>query len=110
VETQSPSNPPNKPPLSALYLATLVKAAGFLAGVVNILNGYGHEVGAAISSHAGIDKIAFMGSTATGKEVMRLAAGTLKYHSRNRRQVSAHYLRRRGSRAGGQVGADWDYE
>lgn len=56
----------------------MIKEAGFPAGVVNILNGYGHEIGAAIASHADIDKIAFTGSTATGKEVMKLAAGTLK--------------------------------
>ncbi|CAD6501729.1 BgTH12-01979 [Blumeria graminis f. sp. triticale] len=65
-------------PLSILYLANLIKKAGFPPGVVNILNGYGREVGAAIASHTGIDKIAFTGSSSTGKEVMKLAAGTMK--------------------------------
>lgn len=65
-------------PLSILYLANLIKEAGFPAGVVNILNGYGREAGAAIVTHADVDKIAFTGSTNTGKEIMKMAAGTMK--------------------------------
>jgi aldehyde dehydrogenase (NAD+) len=65
-------------PLSILYLATLVKKAGFPPGVVNILNGYGRDAGAAIASHLGIDKIAFTGSTATGREIMKMAAVNMK--------------------------------
>ena len=65
-------------PLSILYLATLIKEAGFPPGVVNILNGLGAEAGAAIVSHPDIDKISFTGSTATGRQVMRMAAVTLK--------------------------------
>ena len=65
-------------PLSVLYFATLVKEAGFPPGVINILNGYGREAGAALASHPGVDKIAFTGSTATGKEIMKMAAGTMK--------------------------------
>ncbi|SPO01181.1 probable aldehyde dehydrogenase [Cephalotrichum gorgonifer] len=65
-------------PLSALYLGTLVTEAGFPAGVVNILNGTGAEAGRALVEHGGVDKIAFTGSTETGREVMRAAAGTLK--------------------------------
>jgi len=52
--------------------------AGFPPGVVNILNGYGRVTGAAIASHLDIDKIAFTGSTATGKEIMKLASINLK--------------------------------
>ncbi len=37
-------------PLSILYLATLIKEAGFPPGVVNVLNGYGKDCGAAIAS------------------------------------------------------------
>ncbi|KAL4877011.1 Aldehyde/histidinol dehydrogenase [Aspergillus karnatakaensis] len=70
--------PAEQTPLSALYLAAPIKEAGFPPGVVNIINGYGYEAGAAIASHEGIDKIVFTGSTTTGKEVMKLAAGTLK--------------------------------
>ncbi|KAI9794261.1 MAG: hypothetical protein M1816_006187 [Peltula sp. TS41687] len=65
-------------PLSILYLATLVKKAGFPPGVVNILNGYGRTAGAAIASHLGIDKVAFTGSTATGREIMKMASVNLK--------------------------------
>lgn len=65
-------------PLSILYLAGLVREAGFPAGVVNILNGYGRVAGAAMVQHEAIDKIAFTGSTATGREIMKMAAGTLK--------------------------------
>lgn len=65
-------------PLSILYLANLIKEAGFPPGVVNILNGYGREAGAAIATHVGIDKVAFTGSTATGKEIMKLASVNMK--------------------------------
>lgn len=65
-------------PLSILYLANLIKEAGFPPGVVNILNGYGREAGAAIATHLGIDKVAFTGSTTTGKEIMKMAAVNMK--------------------------------
>ncbi len=65
-------------PLSILYLANLIKEVGFPPGVVNILNGYGREAGAAIASHIDIDKVAFTGSTATGKEIMKLASHNMK--------------------------------
>ncbi|KAL1961089.1 hypothetical protein VTO42DRAFT_4977 [Malbranchea cinnamomea] len=65
-------------PLSILYLATLIKKAGFPPGVVNILNGYGKDAGAAIATHPDIDKIAFTGSTATGRQIMKMAAANLK--------------------------------
>ena len=65
-------------PLSVLYLATLVKNAGFAAGVVNIINGRGPTAGAALAGHLDVDKIAFTGSTATGKVIMRAAAVNLK--------------------------------
>ncbi len=65
-------------PLSILYFATLVKEAGFPPGVVNLLNGYGKDAGNAIASHEGIDKIAFTGSTATGRLIMKSAAVNLK--------------------------------
>lgn len=65
-------------PLSILVLATLIKQAGFPPGVVNIINGYGKEAGAALVQHPLVDKIAFTGSTATAREIMKMAAGTLK--------------------------------
>lgn len=65
-------------PLSVLYLATLIKEAGFPKGVVNILNGAGGVAGAALAGHLGVDKIAFTGSTLTGKAIMKAAAVNLK--------------------------------
>ncbi len=69
--------PAEQTPLTALKLGELTIAAGFPAGVINILTG-GPEIGKAIVAHPGIDKIAFTGSTAVGKEIMRGAADTLK--------------------------------
>src|SRR3984957_9805893 len=69
--------PAEQTPLTALKLGELVMDVGFPAGVVNILTG-GPETGRAIVAHPGIDKIAFTGSTAVGKEIMRGAADTLK--------------------------------
>ncbi|KAJ4357528.1 mitochondrial aldehyde dehydrogenase [Didymosphaeria variabile] len=65
-------------PLSILYLASLVKEAGFPPGVINILNGEGRKAGAALAQHLDVDKIAFTGSTATGKEIMKMAAVNMK--------------------------------
>jgi len=61
-------------PLSALYMAELTREAGFPAGVVNVVPGYGHTAGAAIASHMDVDKVAFTGSTQVGKQVMAAAA------------------------------------
>ncbi|KAI8296197.1 putative aldehyde dehydrogenase-like protein [Colletotrichum sp. SAR11_59] len=65
-------------PLSMLYVAQLVREAGFPPGVVNIINGYGRDAGSALAGHPGVDKVAFTGSTATGREIMKLAASGLK--------------------------------
>nr|GAT54025.1 NAD-aldehyde dehydrogenase [Mycena chlorophos] len=61
-------------PLTALKLAEWVKEAGFPPGVINVVNSYGAVGGAALSSHMDIDKIAFTGSTATGRKIMEAAA------------------------------------
>ncbi|XP_055273660.1 aldehyde dehydrogenase family 1 member A3 isoform X2 [Moschus berezovskii] len=55
--------PAEQTPLTALYLGSLIKEVGFPPGVVNIVPGFGPTVGAAISSHPQINKIAFTGST-----------------------------------------------
>lgn len=55
--------PAEQTPLTALYVAQLIKEAGFPPGVVNVVPGYGPTAGGAIASHPGIDKIAFTGST-----------------------------------------------
>ncbi|KAK3295955.1 aldehyde dehydrogenase domain-containing protein [Chaetomium fimeti] len=65
-------------PLSMLYVAQLIKEAGFPAGVVNIINGHGREAGSALVQHPNVDKIAFTGSTATGKEIMKMASASMK--------------------------------
>ncbi|HEX6822081.1 MAG TPA: aldehyde dehydrogenase family protein [Candidatus Sulfotelmatobacter sp.] len=69
--------PAEQTPLTTLKLGELAIEAGFPAGVINIVTG-GPETGEAIVAHPGIDKIAFTGSTAVGKEIMRGAADTLK--------------------------------
>merc|ERR1719188_943724 len=61
-------------PLSALHMAALTREAGFPAGVINVVPGYGHTAGAAIAAHMDIDKVAFTGSTLVGKKVMAAAA------------------------------------
>ncbi|CAE6466334.1 unnamed protein product [Rhizoctonia solani] len=63
-------------PLSALRVAALFKEAGFPDGVVNVVPGYGQTVGAAISSHMKIEKVAFTGSTAVGRTIMKAAASS----------------------------------
>ncbi|RMZ77731.1 hypothetical protein DV738_g4277, partial [Chaetothyriales sp. CBS 135597] len=61
-------------PLSGLYAATLIQKAGFPAGVINVLSGFGKTAGAAIASHMDIDKVAFTGSTVTGRTILQAAA------------------------------------
>lgn len=61
-------------PLSALYICGLIKEAGFPQGTINLVSGYGKTVGAAIAKHMDIDKVAFTGSTVTGRAVLRAAA------------------------------------
>ncbi|KAI1394228.1 aldehyde dehydrogenase [Hypoxylon trugodes] len=70
--------PAEQTPLSILYFASVVVKAGFPAGVVNITNGYGKEAGHALASHLDVDKIAFTGSTATGKQIMKTASINMK--------------------------------
>ncbi|RUP46604.1 hypothetical protein BC936DRAFT_146743 [Jimgerdemannia flammicorona] len=61
-------------PLSALKFAELVKEAGFPPGVVNILSGYGSPTGAYLASHPGVSKLAFTGSTLTGRKILESSA------------------------------------
>src|SRR5579883_790216 len=70
--------PDEQTPLTALRLAELAAEVGFPAGAVNVVPGDGPGAGASLVSHQGVDKVAFTGSTATGAEVMRLAAATIK--------------------------------
>ncbi|KAF9020807.1 indole-3-acetaldehyde dehydrogenase [Hymenopellis radicata] len=63
-------------PLTAFKIAELVNEAGFPPGVVNVVNGYGHTAGQAMSEHPHIMKLAFTGSTATGRRVQEASART----------------------------------
>ncbi|HTF45629.1 MAG TPA: aldehyde dehydrogenase family protein [Terriglobales bacterium] len=69
--------PAEQTSLSTLRFGALAAQAGIPAGVLNIVTG-GPETGKAIVRHPGVDKIAFTGSTAVGKEIMRGAADSLK--------------------------------
>lgn len=70
--------PAEQTPLSALYLARLADEAGFPKGVLNIVPGYGKTAGEPLVHHDLVDKIAFTGSTAVGKAIMKQASDSLK--------------------------------
>jgi len=65
-------------PLSSLKIAELMAEAGMPDGVVNILPGLGSVAGQYIAEHPGISKVAFTGSTATGRRIVQASAGNLK--------------------------------
>lgn len=64
-------------PVSTLGFAELVSQAGVPAGVVNVVTGQSRETGEHLSKHAGVDKVAFTGSTATGRAIAHAAAENL---------------------------------
>jgi aldehyde dehydrogenase (NAD+) len=65
-------------PFSAMVWARVLDEAGVPAGVFNLINGTGAEVGAALASHPDVDMVSFTGSTRAGTEVARVAAATVK--------------------------------
>jgi acyl-CoA reductase-like NAD-dependent aldehyde dehydrogenase len=65
-------------PLSTLKIAELMKRVGVPDGVVNVVPGYGHTAGARIAEHPDVKKIAFTGSTATGRRIVQASASNLK--------------------------------
>lgn len=65
-------------PLSTLKIAELMSEAGLPDGVVNIVPGYGHVAGQALAEHPGVSKIAFTGSTGTGRRIVQASASNLK--------------------------------
>ncbi len=67
--------PAETTPLSLLVLAEIIADAGLPPGVVNIVTGAG-DVGSALVTHEGIDKVAFTGSTAVGRKIQSQLAGT----------------------------------
>ncbi len=69
--------PAEDTPLTALRLAELVMEAGYPAGVLNVVTGYGHEAGSALSSHPDVDKLTFTGSTPVGKMIGKAAMDSM---------------------------------
>jgi phenylacetaldehyde dehydrogenase len=69
--------PAEQTPLTALRLGELALEAGFPPGIFNVVTGFG-DAGAALVEHAGVDKIAFTGSTDVGKAIVKASAGNLK--------------------------------
>ena len=69
--------PAPETPLTALAIAEILQEAGFPAGAFNVVTG-GGDTGAALVRHPDVDKISFTGSTSVGKEIMKVAADSLK--------------------------------
>jgi acyl-CoA reductase-like NAD-dependent aldehyde dehydrogenase len=57
-------------------MAQLAKDAGFPAGVINVLSGYGPDCGASLAKHPAVDKVAFTGSSAVGREIVKYSAAS----------------------------------
>ena len=70
--------PDEQTPLTLLEFAGIAQECGLPPGVLNVVPGEGHVVGARLASHPDVRKIAFTGSTAVGREIMRMAAGNVK--------------------------------
>ncbi|MBI4577544.1 MAG: aldehyde dehydrogenase family protein [Planctomycetes bacterium] len=70
--------PATHTPLSILRLAEIGEAAGLPPGVLNVLPGQGSRIGPRLLEHPGVDKVSFTGETATGREVLRRSAGSIK--------------------------------
>jgi len=65
-------------PVTAQLLAEIALEAGLPPGVLNVVHGLGEEAGRALTEHAGVRAIAFVGESATGSAIMRQGADTLK--------------------------------
>ncbi len=72
------AKPSEVTPYTAYLLSELAIEAGMPAGVLNIVHGYGHKVGDAITRHPGIKAISFTGGTSTGKIISSIAAPMFK--------------------------------
>lgn len=70
--------PDEKTPLTLLRFCEIAHECGVPDGVINLVTGPGPIVGARLAEHPDVDKVAFTGSTAVGREIMRLASGTVK--------------------------------
>ncbi len=65
-------------PLTALMLAEMAEEAGFPPGVFNVVNGLGSEIGDALTSHPGVDKVSFTGRLETGRRILANAIDSIK--------------------------------
>jgi len=70
--------PAEQTPLTALELANWFADAGLPPGVVNIVTGFGETAGAPLVEHPDVNKVAFTGSAAVGKKIVKMAAETVK--------------------------------
>jgi betaine-aldehyde dehydrogenase len=70
--------PAEQTPLTVLEMANWFADVGLPPGVVNIVTGFGETAGAPLVTHAGVDKVAFTGSAAVGKHIVKMAADTVK--------------------------------
>jgi len=64
--------------LLVLRTAELLVEAGLPPGVINVVTGLGREAGAALAAHPDVNRVAFTGSTATGREIIKASAGNMK--------------------------------
>ncbi|NVE93499.1 aldehyde dehydrogenase family protein [Altererythrobacter lutimaris] len=70
--------PSEETSLTTIRLAELIQEAGTPQGVVNVVTGFGAEAGAALAEHEDVNKIAFTGSTVTGRKIVDASQGNLK--------------------------------
>ncbi|HEY1016314.1 MAG TPA: aldehyde dehydrogenase family protein [Herpetosiphonaceae bacterium] len=70
--------PASLTPHTALRLAKLIEEAGIPGGALNVITGPGASIGSVLTQHPDVDKVAFTGSTETGRGIMAAAAGTIK--------------------------------
>ena len=70
--------PATSTPLTALIIAEAAQAAGIPKGVINVLPGPGGQLGKILCTHPDVDKIAITGSTEVGREIMKMAADSVK--------------------------------
>ncbi|MHB1737879.1 MAG: aldehyde dehydrogenase family protein [Actinomycetes bacterium] len=68
---------PERAPLNTAILGRIVTDVGLPPGTVNILHGYGHDCGAALAGHPGVDLVTFTGSVGTGRQVAAAAAANV---------------------------------
>ena len=87
--------PAEETPLSAVVLERILAEAGVPEGVANMVIGYGHTAGAAITAHPDVDKVAFTGSTEVGRAIVRGLGPeqSEEDHAGTRRQIAGADLR-----------------